>query len=155
MELGAVLCRDIKNASKEEAAKAIGGFVVFNDFSARDVQADEMKCGFGPMKAKNFANSISNTVVTADQILPIIDQLEVSVFINEQLIVAADTGNSYYSLAEAIAYASWEEQLHAGEFVATGTIPTCTGIENGHLLHSGDTIRLKINAIGSVENRVL
>ncbi|RLA05787.1 MAG: fumarylacetoacetate hydrolase family protein [Gammaproteobacteria bacterium] len=154
LELGAVLCRKIKNASTDEAKEAIGGFVVFNDFSARDVQADEMKCGFGPMKAKNFANSISDVLVTADEILPNIDKLKVRVLINGQLIMATDTSNIHYSLAEAIAYASWEEQLFPGEFVATGTIPGCTGIENGTMLQSGDTIRLEIEGIGSLENQV-
>jgi 2-keto-4-pentenoate hydratase/2-oxohepta-3-ene-1,7-dioic acid hydratase in catechol pathway len=76
LELGAVLCKPLKNASPEEAADAIGGFVVFNDFSARDVQIDEMNSGFGLVKSKNFANSISNVVVSANEILPVIDQLQ-------------------------------------------------------------------------------
>ncbi|MCP3673215.1 MAG: fumarylacetoacetate hydrolase family protein [Gammaproteobacteria bacterium] len=154
LELGAVLCKPIRNASEEEAKDAIGGFVVFNDFSARDVQADEMQCGFGPMKAKNFANSISNIVVTADEILPNIDKLQVKVFINNALIMESDTRNMHYSLAEAVAYASWEEQLFPGEFVGTGTVPGCTGIENGQMLNSGDSIRLEIKGIGTLENSV-
>jgi len=47
-ELGFVLVRPLFNASPEEAAKAIGAFVVLNDFSARDVQLAEMRSGFGP-----------------------------------------------------------------------------------------------------------
>ena len=154
LELGAVLCRPLKNATPEESKLAIGGFVIFNDFSARDVQADEMKCGFGPMKAKNFANSISTVVVTADEILPVIDQLNVKVIINDELEMDTNTSGSYHSLAEAVAYASWEEQLHPGEFIATGTIPGCSGIENGLMLESGDKIRLEISGIGSLENYV-
>ncbi len=155
LELGVVLCEPLKNASAEEALAAMGGFVVFNDFSARDVQADEMKCGFGPMKAKNFANSISNVVVPADEILPNIDKLKVKVFINNKLIMESDTRNMYYSLAEAVAYASWEEQLYPGEFLATGTIPGCTGIENGCMLNSGDKVRLEIEGIGELENSAI
>ncbi len=154
LELGIVLCKSLRNASVEEAQTAMGGFVVFNDFSARDVQADEMKCGFGPMKAKNFANSISDKVVSADEILPKIDKLEVKVFINNELIMQNDTANMHYSLAEAIAYASWEEQLYPGEFFGSGTIPGCTGIENGQMLSSGDSIRLEITAVGTLENTV-
>lgn len=73
--------------------------------SARDVQLEEMDSGFGPMKSKNFANSISNVVVSADEILPIIDQLEVRVDINGKKVVESDTSGIYYSLPEAIAYA--------------------------------------------------
>ncbi len=54
LELGAVITAPLKNASPEEAENAIGGFVVFNDFSARDVQLEEMDSGFGPMKTKNM-----------------------------------------------------------------------------------------------------
>jgi len=154
LELGVVLCKAIRNASAEEAQAAIGGFVVFNDFSARDVQADEMKCGFGPMKSKNFANSISGTVVSADEIMPIINRLEVKVFINNELVMQNDTANMHYSIAEAIAYASWEEQLYPGEFFGSGTIPGCTGIENGQMLESGDSIRLEILGVGALENTV-
>jgi len=154
LELGAILCDHLKNASPEDAEKAIGGFVVFNDFSARDVQMDEMSCGFGPMKTKNFANSISSIVISADEILPVIDQMKVNVNINGKRIIENDTSGMHYSLAEAIAYASWEEQLYPGEFFATGTIPGCTGIENGCFLSSGDSIQLEIKGVGVLENKV-
>ena len=98
----------------------------------------EMKCGFGPMKAKNFANSISNIVVTADEILPKLKKLPVHVYINDELVIHSDTRDMHYTISEAIAYASWEEKLYPGEFFATGTIPGCTGIENGQMLKSGD-----------------
>ena len=155
LEIGALICTPLKNASPEEAEKAIGGFVVFNDFSARDVQLEEMDSGFGPMKSKNFANSISNVVVSADEIFPVIDKLEVRVDINGKKVVESDTSGMYYSLPEAIAYASWEEQLHPGEFFGSGTVPGCSGIENGCFLQSGDSIRLKINNIGVLENKVI
>jgi len=154
LELGVVISKPLFNATAEEAQEAMGGFVVFNDFSARDVQADEMKCGFGPMKSKNFANSISSVVVSADEILSMVDKLQVKVYINDKLVMQNDTSNMHYSLAEAIAYASWQEQLLPGEFFGSGTIPGCTGIENGQMLNSGDSIRLEIAQIGSLENMV-
>lgn len=42
LELGAVLCKPLLNASPQEALAAIGGFVVVNDWSARDIQRREM-----------------------------------------------------------------------------------------------------------------
>ncbi len=154
LELGAVICAPLKNATAEEAEKAIGGFVVFNDFSARDVQMDEMASGFGPMKAKNFANAISDTIVTADEILPKINDLKVAVSVNGEKIVESTSRGMHYSLAQAIAYASWEEQLYPGEFFGSGTMPGCSGMENGYLLNSGDSIRLEITGVGILENRV-
>lgn len=107
-----------------------------------------------PNEIKNFANSISSIVISADEILPVIDQLKVSVNINGERIIESDTNGMRYSLAEAIAYASWEEQLHPGEFFATGTIPGCTGIENGCFLTSGDSIQLEIKGVGVLKNKV-
>ncbi len=154
LELGVVICKPLKNATPEAALKAIGGFVVFNDFSARDVQLDEIQCGFGPMKAKNFANAISNVVVSADEILPYIDSLIVSVTINDRIVAKTTSAGMHHTLAEAIAYASWEEQLHPGEFFGSGTIPKCSGIENGCFLTAGDRIKLVIDKIGVLENGI-
>jgi hypothetical protein len=50
LELGFVISHSLFNASPEEGESAIGGFVVLNDFSARDVQLEEMDSGFGPRK---------------------------------------------------------------------------------------------------------
>ncbi len=155
LELGVIICAPLKNASPGEAEKAMGGFVVFNDFSARDVQMEEMNSGFGPMKAKNFANAISNIVVSADEVLPMIDDLQVTVSINNAKIARGNTAGMHYSLAEAIAYASWEEQLYPGEFFGSGTVPGCSGMENGSLLTSGDSIRLEIKGVGVLENSVV
>lgn len=154
LELGVIICKPLKNASPEDAEKAIGGFTVFNDFSARDVQLSEIEAGFGPMKSKNFVNSISNVVVSADEILPVIDNLQVRVIINGEKIAENKTAGMYHSIADAIAYASWEEQLYPGEFFGSGTVPQCTGIENGRFLKKGDTIKIEIQGIGSLENEV-
>lgn len=154
LEIGAIICEPLKNATEDEAKQAIGGFVVFNDFSARDVQSDEMKSGFGPMKAKNFINAISNVVVTADEILPIIDTLNVTVTINGKEVARNTSAGMHFSISEAIAYASWEEQLYPGEFFGSGTIPLCTGMENGVFLHSNDSILLEIEGIGRLYNKV-
>jgi 2-keto-4-pentenoate hydratase/2-oxohepta-3-ene-1,7-dioic acid hydratase in catechol pathway len=70
LELGFVLAHPLRDAAPETAEAAIGGFVVLNDFSARDVQIAEMASGFGPQKSKHFRSAISKVVVTADEILP-------------------------------------------------------------------------------------
>jgi Fumarylacetoacetate (FAA) hydrolase family len=75
LELGWVLFKPLFNATPEEAQQAIAGFVVINDFSARDVQHSEMQSGLGPQKAKHFLTSMSQTMVTASAILPYVNEL--------------------------------------------------------------------------------
>lgn len=155
LELAAVITKPLKNASINEVNEAIGGFVILNDFSARDVQLDEMECGFGPMKTKNFGSAISATITRKEELINRIDDLVVRVFINDQLVVEGNTQGKYYSFQEAIAYASWEEQLHPGELFGSGTIPGCTGIENGIMLKKGDNITLEIEGIGQLSNHIV
>ena len=50
-----------------DEAVAADAFVLVNDFSARDVQRAEMASG--PQKSKHFANSMSATAVTPDEVL--------------------------------------------------------------------------------------
>ena len=112
-----------------------------------------MRSGFGPVKAKNFANAISNVVTGAKELLPLISSLKVRVSINGEKIVETDMSGMRHSLPEAIAYASLEERLRPGEFFGSGTVPGCSGIENGRLLNRGDSIRLEIDGVGALENR--
>ena len=68
LELACVLAKPLVDATPEEALDAVGGWFVLNDWSARDVQADDARRNvFGPViKAKTFANSIGCDVLTAD-----------------------------------------------------------------------------------------
>ncbi len=45
----------------------IGGFTILNDWSARDLQRQEMRVGLGPAKGKDFATSLGPVLVTADE----------------------------------------------------------------------------------------
>jgi len=155
LELGMIIAKDIINADEQEGLDAIGAFCVFNDFTARNVQYDEMiRTSFGPCKAKDFASSISNIVVTPDEVLPYLSEITTRVYINDKLIATGQANEFTHSFGSAVAYASKGEKVYAGEFMASGTIPNCCGVENGNLLSRGDTIRLEIDRIGSLTNKV-
>ena len=155
LEIGCVLAHGLLDATPQEAEAAIGGFVVFNDFSARDVQHAEMLSGFGPQKAKHFCNAISSIVVTADEVLPHWRALKGSVRINGELISEPTSADPRWSLGEAIAHASRSERLYAGEFFGSGTLPGGSGIETGRLLAAGDVIEIGIDRIGTLTNRIV
>jgi 2-keto-4-pentenoate hydratase/2-oxohepta-3-ene-1,7-dioic acid hydratase in catechol pathway len=155
LELGFVLSRPLFNASPQEAVKAIGGFVVLNDLSARDVQRAEMESGFGPQKAKHFVSSMSDTVVTADAVLPRVEELVASVRINGREVAKPSTRGMQYSLGEVLAHASKSEALYPGELFGTGTLPGGSGMENGCWLKSGDELHLSIEGVGDIHHRIL
>lgn len=155
LELGFVLARPLFNASPEQALAAIGAFVVLNDFSARDVQRDEMQSGFGPQKAKHFLSSMSETAVTADALLPFVDDLEASIRINGREVAATSSAGMRYSLGEVLAHASKEERLFPGELFGTGTLPGGSALENGVWLKPGDVLHLRIDRVGEIEHPIL
>lgn len=154
LELGFVLKAPLLNATPQEAEAAIGGFVIFNDISARNVQRDEMISGFGPQKAKHFCNVMGAEVVTADAILPQWQTLTGEVRINGKTISRVSTRGPQFTLGEALAHASRSEQLHAGEFFGTGCLPGGSGLENGQTLDYGDHLELVLHEIGVVKNQV-
>jgi 2-keto-4-pentenoate hydratase/2-oxohepta-3-ene-1,7-dioic acid hydratase in catechol pathway len=155
LELGFVLTRPLRDADPATAEAAIGGFVVLNDFSARDVQLSEMRSGFGPQKAKHFRSAMSAVVVSADEILPHWRMLTGSAHLNGALVAKCATRDARWSLGEVLAHASRGEQLYPGELFGTGTLPGGSGIEHGRLLERGDTIALAIDGIGTVTNRIV
>lgn len=155
LELGFVLAHPLLDADPASAEAAIGGFVVLNDFSARDVQLAEMRSGFGPQKAKHFRTAISSVIVSADEILPRWRDLKGRVRLNGEVVAECTTADARWSLGEVLAHASRSEQLYPGELFGTGTLPRGSGIENGRLLTHGDRIALTIDGIGTVANRFI
>lgn len=72
LELGAFICKDNQMGHPvpiAEASDSIFGLVLFNDWSARDIQAWEY-VPLGPFNSKNFASTISPWVVLADALEP-------------------------------------------------------------------------------------
>lgn len=154
LELGWVLSKPLFNATPAEAEAAIGAFVVVNDFSARDVQREEMRSGLGPQKSKHFLSSMSTTLVTADEILPRVDRLQAHVEINGVVVSRTGTQGMRYTPGEVLAHLSRGEQLYAGELIASGTLPGGCGMETDHWLKKGDTLRLVIDPIGEIVHTI-
>jgi 2-keto-4-pentenoate hydratase/2-oxohepta-3-ene-1,7-dioic acid hydratase in catechol pathway len=154
LELGWVLSRPLFNATPEEAVQAIGGFVVINDFSARDVQKAEMRSGLGPQKSKHFLTSMSQTMVTAGEVLPHINELMAHVEINGQTVTRTSTHGMRYSLGEVLEHLSLSERLYPGELIASGTLPGGSGMETGHWLRPGDLLRLVIEPVEEIVHEI-
>ena len=154
LELAFVIVKPLRNATAQQALDAIGGFMVLNDVSARDVQLEEMRSGFGPQKAKHFVNAMSHTVATADTILPHVERLNAEVRINGSTVVTTSTAGMQHSIAAMLMHASKDETLHPGEVFATGTLPGGCAMETGHWLKPGDQLELWIERVGSLFNTI-
>lgn len=155
LELACVIARPLVDPTPEEALEAVGGWFVLNDWSARDVQADDARRNiFGPVvKSKTFANSIGCDVVTPDELG---DWTRVSgrVRVDGEVWCEGTTAGPAHSLGEMIAYAARGERLDAGDVVSTGTMPGCCGLELERWIRPGQTVELEIDGVGTVANRL-
>lgn len=168
LEIAAIVCRDVRNASLEEARAAIGGYCVMNDWSARDIQGREMKLKLGPSKGKDFATTIGPWVVTADELEPHRDaegflDLEMSVSVNGERVGGDRSGHMGWSFEQLVSYASRASWVKAGEVLASGTCASGSLAESwgrtGRLtpppLQVGDVVEMTIEAIGTIRNEIV
>ncbi len=164
LEFGIFLCRQGRDIPKEKARDFIGGFTIFNDFSARDIQAREMGGRLGPAKGKDFdgGNAIGPALVTPDEI-PDPYNLVMRARINGAEASYGHTRGMRWTFEDMIAYVSRDETLYPGEFFGsgTGTVPEsgdakcCCGLEMGRFLRAGDTVELQVEKIGRLTNYVV
>jgi 2-keto-4-pentenoate hydratase/2-oxohepta-3-ene-1,7-dioic acid hydratase in catechol pathway len=155
LELAFVLARPLADVTPAEAVAAIGGWLVLNDWSARDVQADDARhSSFGPVvKAKTFANSLGCDVLTADAV-PDWQRMRGRVRVDDELWCEGSTAGAQHDVGAMLAFASAGERLAAGDVFSTGTMPGCCGLELERWLRPGQTVELEIDGIGTVTNRI-
>jgi 2-keto-4-pentenoate hydratase/2-oxohepta-3-ene-1,7-dioic acid hydratase in catechol pathway len=155
LELAFVLAKPLADAGPEEAAEAVGGWFVLNDWSARDVQAEDLRENpFGPVvKSKTFANSIGADVLSADA-LPDWQAATGRVRVDGEVWCEGTTAGAAHDVGAMLAYASAGERLEPGDVISTGTMPGCCGLELDRWIQVGQTVELEIDGIGSLRNTI-
>jgi 2-keto-4-pentenoate hydratase/2-oxohepta-3-ene-1,7-dioic acid hydratase in catechol pathway len=168
LEIAAVIGTAGFNLTPEQARDHIAGYMVLNDWSARDTQLAEMPAGMGPAKGKDFATTIGPWIVTADELE---DRrggdrldLRMTAWINGEQLGDGDTSASMaWSFEELVAYASSGSWVRPGDVIGSGTAGHGCLLEFwGHAgrheprpLRAGDVVALEIEGIGRVENEIV
>jgi fumarylacetoacetate (FAA) hydrolase len=132
----------------------IGGFTVMNDWSARDLQAAEMKVGLGPAKGKDFATSLGPVVVTPDEFDGTSGTMLARV--NGEERSRGNLGDMYHSWEAILAHAARNTKLRPGDVLGSGTVGTGCILEHGdgRWLQPGDVVELEVGGIGVLRNPV-
>jgi len=156
LEFGIFIGRGGKDIPVEQAGSHIFGYTIFNDVSARDAQADEMRGQLGPSKGKDFdtGNVIGPWLVTADEI-PDPYGLEMCARVNGEEVSRGNSRDMHHKFEDIIAWVSREETLHPGEFIGSGTVGDGCGLEHGRFLSPGDVMELEIQGLGTLRNRLV
>jgi fumarylacetoacetate (FAA) hydrolase len=145
----------------------IAGFTLMNDWSARDVQADEVTVGLGPHKSKDFATGLGPWLATPDE-LPYRDgrlHLEVTVSVNGVELSRCDAAEQHFSWPELVAHAARDTRLRPGDVLGSGTLAGGCLLElgpqdfgNGHgerWIEPGDVVSLEAPGLGRLETPIV
>lgn len=156
LEIACVISKEGRNIKAHEAEDYIFGYMIMNDWSARDIQAQEMKVGLGPAKGKDFATSFGPYLVTADE-LPLHDNklnLMMEAHVNGERYSLGNVKDMYYTFGELIERASEDVTLYPGEVIGSGTVGSgCILEQSGReWLKPGDTVELSITHLGKLKN---
>lgn len=154
-EFAAVIGRGGSNIQRADALSHIYGYMIYNDFSAREIQQREMSVGLGPAKGKDFEKGhvFGPWLVTADEV-PDIYALRMQASVNGQPWCDTSTSTMHWRFDQMIAHASMNEMLVAGEIFGSGTVGGGSAAEMGKTLARGDKVVLTMDRLGTLSNAV-
>lgn len=165
LEVAAVIGTAGKDLTVDQAEAAIVGYMIFNDWSARDLQALEGQLRIGQAKGKDSGVTLGPYLVTADELAPFRRDgklsLHVQALVNDAVIGSGSTAAMDWTFGEVISYMSRGVTLQPGDVIGSGTVPTCTLVE--HLikpesfpgwLRDGDVVTLQVEGLGSTRQTV-
>jgi fumarylacetoacetate (FAA) hydrolase len=163
LEVACVIGKEGRNIKREEALAYIEGFMILNDWSARDIQREEVKVGLGPAKGKDFATSMGPYLVTKDELEEYRSgehyDLEMKASVNGRLLSQGNMKMLYFSFAQMIERASEDCTLYPGDVIGSGTVGTgCIlelGTETHRWLQKGDVVELSIEKLGVLRNEII
>jgi fumarylacetoacetate (FAA) hydrolase len=132
----------------------IGGFTIMNDWSARDLQRQEMRVGLGPAKGKDFATSLGPIVVTPDELDG--SRGEMIARVNGEERSRGNLADMYWSWEQILAQAARNTVLRPGDVIGSGTVGTGCILEHGdgRWLQPGDVVELEVEGIGVLRNTI-
>lgn len=154
LELACVIGRKGRDVAERDAQAYIAGYTIMNDFSARDIQFQEMACRLGPAKGKDFATAIGPCLVTPDEI-PDLDALTMIARVNGEEWSRGRFGTIHWSFQHMIAHVSRGEMIYPGDLFGSGTVGGGCGLELDRYLKPGDVVELDIQPIGVLRTRVV
>ncbi len=157
IELGVVIGKPTRNATLKTAMDCIAGYTICNDLSARDLgrRQDWPQFASDWFGQKEFEGSmgLGPWITPAGQIADPY-KMTLKLWVNDQLMQNSTAAQLVFNIAEQIEYISRRLTLRPGDVIATGT-PAGVGRPRGIFLKPGDTVRLEIGGVGTMENKVV
>jgi fumarylacetoacetate (FAA) hydrolase len=156
---------ELEIAAILDADGEIAGFTLLNDWSARDVQREEMTVGLGPAKGKDFALSLGPWLVTPDE-LPYAGgrlDLTATATVNGELLTSSPARAQHWTWPQLVAHAARDTRLRAGDVLGSGTLDRGCLLElnadggggEPRWLVPGDVVTLAADGLGELTSPVV
>ncbi|MET1231385.1 MAG: fumarylacetoacetate hydrolase family protein [Candidatus Limnocylindrales bacterium] len=164
LEVCALVDTPAINLAPEAAEEAIGGFTIFNDWSARDLQRDETTVRLGPAKGKDFASSIGPWLVTPDELADARAGkgygLAMTATVNGVETSRGTWSSIHHGYGEMLARASADVHLRPGDLVGSGTVGGGCLLEVkdetlGRWLEPGDEVVFRVERLGALRTPIV
>jgi len=165
LEIAALIDTPLRDLDARRGEEAIGGYMIFNDWSARDLQRDETTVRLGPAKGKDFAGTLGPWLVTPDELADVRTEkgydLAASAEVNGGELSRGRWSDAYFSFGEMIERASADARLVPGDVIGSGTLGTGCLLEIreasgfGRYLMAGDTVSLKVERLGELATPIV
>jgi len=130
----------------------VAGFCIFNDISARDVQATEFVGGFCLTKDMAKGNQLGPYLVTPDEVGDPYN-LEVTVLVNGQVKYQGSTSEISHKAEDVFTWLGFIAPLKPGSVMGFGTIPDCTGCDHDDFIDPGAEIQITFERLGTLRCR--
>jgi 2-keto-4-pentenoate hydratase/2-oxohepta-3-ene-1,7-dioic acid hydratase in catechol pathway len=130
----------------------VAGFCIFNDVSARDVQATEFVGGFCLTKDMACGNQLGPYLVTPDEVGDPYN-LEVTVLVNGDVRYRGTTSEISHKAESVFAWLEFIAPIRLGTVVGFGTIPDCTGCDHDDFIDPGAEIEIAFERLGTLRCR--
>jgi 2-keto-4-pentenoate hydratase/2-oxohepta-3-ene-1,7-dioic acid hydratase in catechol pathway len=149
-ELAVVIGKTGRNIARADAMSHIFGYTIVNDVTARDVQMRHQQWDLG--KSFDTFCPMGPWIVSADALDG--TQTRVRCWVNGELRQDAPTTDFIFDIPTLIESCSRGITLYPGDVIATGTpAGVGMGFTPPRYLKAGDTVRIEIDGLGTLENR--
>jgi fumarylacetoacetate (FAA) hydrolase len=164
LEVGALVDTPAVDLAAERAEEAIGGYLVLNDWSARDLQREETTVRLGPAKGKDFATSIGPWLVTPDELTDARSDsgydLAMTAEVNGTEVSRGTWATAQFSFGDMLTRASADARLRPGDLLGSGTVGTGCLLEVreqtlGRWLEPGDEVVLRVDHLGELRTPIV
>jgi len=165
LEFAIIIAGAGSDIPSKDSDRHIAGYTICNDWSARDLQREEMAMSLGPAKGKDFATSFGPYMVTPDELEDAWDEngklnLRMTCHVNGTLISDGNTNDLYHSFKDMIERASMNTKVLSGDYLGSGTVGTGCILElrpknTGGWIKKGDVVTLEVKRLGVLENKIV